>query len=64
MALIVILLLFPPLLQAQEKTVVADNLSPVSGTESASLPLWEAGLFGMGATQPAYPGADERASFC
>lgn len=26
------------------------------------LPLWEAGLFGMGYTQPAYPGADDRAS--
>ncbi|MCR4304541.1 MAG: MipA/OmpV family protein [Gallionella sp.] len=26
------------------------------------LPLWEAGLFGIGATQPAYPGSDEHAS--
>lgn len=26
------------------------------------LPLWEAGVFGAGITQPAYPGADERAS--
>jgi MipA family protein len=26
------------------------------------LPLWEAGVFGAGVTQPAYPGADERAS--
>ncbi|MFZ5524020.1 MAG: MipA/OmpV family protein [Pseudomonadota bacterium] len=24
------------------------------------LPLWEAGLFGLGYTQPAYPGADDR----
>lgn len=27
-----------------------------------SLPLWEAGVLGGGITQPAYPGADERAS--
>jgi outer membrane scaffolding protein for murein synthesis (MipA/OmpV family) len=26
------------------------------------LPLWEAGLFGLGATQPAYPGAEDRTS--
>jgi MipA family protein len=26
------------------------------------LPLWEAGVFGAGITQPAYPGAEERAS--
>ncbi|MFZ2540445.1 MAG: MipA/OmpV family protein [Gallionella sp.] len=26
------------------------------------LPLWEAGLFGIGITQPAYPGADDRAN--
>lgn len=26
------------------------------------LPLWEAGLFGLGFTQPAYPGADDRVS--
>jgi len=26
------------------------------------LPLWEAGLFGIGITQPAYPGADDHAS--
>jgi len=33
--------------------------APDIGT-SRVLPLWEAGLFGMGYTQPAYPGADER----
>lgn len=27
-----------------------------------ALPLWEAGVFGAGVTQPAYPGAEERAS--
>lgn len=27
-----------------------------------ALPLWEAGLFGLGYTQPAYPGADDRVS--
>ncbi len=27
---------------------------------TAKLPLWEAGLFGAGYTQPAYPGADDR----
>jgi len=26
------------------------------------LPLWEAGIFGLGYSQPAYPGADERTS--
>ncbi|HEY8886883.1 MAG TPA: MipA/OmpV family protein [Gallionella sp.] len=29
---------------------------------AARLPLWEAGLFGLGFTQPAYPGADEHTS--
>lgn len=29
---------------------------------AVNLPLWEAGLIGGGITQPAYPGADERAS--
>lgn len=27
-----------------------------------TLPLWEAGLFGLGITQPAYPGAEDRTS--
>jgi len=31
-------------------------------TAPPALPLWEAGLFGFGYTQPAYPGADDRAS--
>lgn len=34
--------------------------APVSA--KPRLPLWEAGLFGLGFTQPAYPGADDRAS--
>ncbi len=34
--------------------------APVSVTPR--LPLWEAGLFGLGVTLPAYPGADEHAS--
>jgi outer membrane scaffolding protein for murein synthesis (MipA/OmpV family) len=35
-----------------------------SGTKESPppLPLWEAGLFGFGITQTAYPGADERVS--
>jgi MipA family protein len=31
-------------------------------SSAPKLPLWEAGLFGLGITQPAYPGADDRAS--
>lgn len=34
--------------------------APVSA--KPRLPLWEAGLFGLGATQPAYPGAEEHTS--
>lgn len=34
--------------------------TPVSA--APRLPLWEAGLFGLGFTQPAYPGADEHTS--
>jgi hypothetical protein len=34
------------------------QLTPVSA--SPKLPLWEAGLFGLELTQPAYPGADDR----
>ena len=33
-----------------------------SESASPNLPLWEAGLFGGGLTQPAYPGADEQAN--
>jgi MipA family protein len=33
-----------------------------SAQGAPALPLWEAGLFGFGITQPAYPGADERVS--
>ncbi len=42
---------------AQEVPAQAADISPI-----AKPPLWEAGLFGLGYTQPAYPGADDRAS--
>ena len=52
--------------QAQEKPEVAMEeviTEPViSAPVVAKLPLWEAGLTGGGITQPAYPGADERAN--
>jgi len=60
--------------QAQEKVEgnSADNLTDKQAADDATqqtsatqkparprLPLWEAGLLGMGITHPAYPGADE-----
>ncbi len=45
-----------------------DASAPDSGAQAATpgaghrLPLWEAGLFGFGITQPAYPGSDQRVS--
>ena len=39
---------------------VPAQVTPVS--IPLKLPLWEAGLFGLGITQPAYPGAEDRAS--
>lgn len=44
---------------APEQTV-SGQLTPVSA--APKLPLWEAGLFGLGITQPAYPGAEDRAN--
>jgi MipA family protein len=38
----------------------SEQLTPVSA--APKLPLWEAGLFVLGITQPAYPGADDRVS--
>lgn len=35
---------------------------PIPAAEYPALPLWEAGLFGFGYTQPAYPGAEDRTS--
>ena len=35
---------------------------PAPVGSAPKLPLWEAGLFGFGYTQPAYPGAEDRAS--
>jgi outer membrane protein len=42
---------------AQAVKAQATPASPPSG-----LPLWEAGLFGIAITQPAYPGSEERVS--
>jgi MipA family protein len=39
---------------------VSEQLTPVSA--ASKLPLWEAGLFVLEITQPAYPGADARVS--
>ncbi|HSM99009.1 MAG TPA: MipA/OmpV family protein [Gallionella sp.] len=36
------------------------QVTPAGATRA--LPLWEAGLFGLGVTQPAYPGAGDRVS--
>lgn len=44
---------------------VQAQAAPVQITPASvppKLPLWEAGLFGLGATQPAYPGAEDRTS--
>jgi len=35
---------------------------PAPVSSAPKLPLWEAGLFGFGYTQPAYPGAEDQAS--
>lgn len=43
---------------AEQAVITASPSEPAS----TSLPLWEAGLFAAGITQPAYPGADEGAS--
>lgn len=45
---------------AQDDAPVQDLAAPLSG--AFQRPLWEAGLFGLALTQPAYPGADQRAS--
>ena len=40
-----------------------DSRTPAATADAGTvLPLWEAGLFGIGITQPAYPGSDERVS--
>lgn len=48
---------------AQELAVPAPGeISKTALSSSKNLPLWEAGLFATDISQPAYPGADERAS--
>jgi len=47
---------------AQEVRVQEASAQAASPDVAKKLPLWEAGLFGMGFTQPAYPGAKDRAS--
>ena len=62
----VLLLCIATVSQAQEKPeevmeeVIAEPV--ITPPVVAKLPLWEAGLVGGGVTQPAYPGADERAN--
>lgn len=53
-----------PLSLAQDQTDGDTAELGASGIEAATtnLPLWEAGVFAAGLTQPAYPGADERAN--
>jgi outer membrane scaffolding protein for murein synthesis (MipA/OmpV family) len=48
--------------QAQEKAEETMPEAVIASPVVAGLPLWEAGLIGGGVTQPAYPGADERAN--
>jgi len=45
---------------AQPDQVAPAKIPPLSA--KPALPLWEAGLFGFGLTQPAYPGSEERVS--
>lgn len=40
----------------------AASVDVVKPAVAPPVPLWEAGLFGFGATQPAYPGSDQRVS--
>lgn len=52
---------------AQEKEEVAPFDEPLPElvtipSAPPKMPLWEAGLFGLGVSQPAYPGSDERVS--
>lgn len=49
---------------APAQNIRAQDLSsqPAPVSSAPRLPLWEAGLFGLGFTQPAYPGADDRVS--
>lgn len=53
-----------PVCLAQDQTNEDAAELVASGTDAISpgLPLWEAGVFAAGLTQPAYPGAEERAS--
>ena len=52
----------PPSLFAEEIAEPAVKMPYPREYTVANLPLWEAGLFAGGATQPAYLGADERSS--
>ena len=52
----------PPSLYAEEIAEPAVKVPYPHEYSTANLPLWEAGLFAGGVTQPAYPGADERSS--
>ena len=51
-------------LGAMAQEVPGQGLPEVRGAEPVAprLPLWEAGVFGAGLSQPAYPGAEDRAS--
>lgn len=59
-AMTVLAAIAQPLL-AQE-IIEAEKSKPFPREYSTRLPLWEAGLLAGGITQPAYPGADDRAS--
>jgi outer membrane scaffolding protein for murein synthesis (MipA/OmpV family) len=59
-AMTVLVAMAQPLL-AQE-IIEAEKSKPLPLEYSTRLPLWEAGLLAGGITQPAYPGADQRAS--
>ena len=58
-AMTVLAAIAQPLL-AQE--IIEAESKPLPREYSTRLPLWEAGLLAGGITQPAYPGAEERAS--
>ena len=65
-AVLLMMLCIATVSQAQDKSEeVMEEVITESVTTApvvAKLPLWEAGLTGGGITQPAYPGADERAN--
>ena len=49
-----------PVALAQDDSAQEASAQPAPPGIEKKLPLWEAGLFGLGYTQPVYPGAEDR----